>query len=325
MPQLFEDFIGGATLNIDHAKALEINHAIEALRVFDAIERLFSLVANAYLDFEKYLVVNALEFSLGAHADLDMLDVEVQFETARDRMNLLLLSLLNSHSAYCDQIPQLLKDLPSFEGLIKKQKELLSEAFDNSLEYRIFCGLRNYAQHRELPIYGLNYGSLNQLKTDRDFDGPSRLRVTFSPYLSCSKLISDSKIRKKTKAELEQLKLEKLDIKTIVRGSLSAFSECQTKFREQTAGEFSNATAEIERAYLLVTEEKGSDARFLRLRIEQTPEINTYLIKDHSRRIEAYRSKWRGVRTTARTFISSEIVYRKDTFVAEGNGIWTPK
>ena len=74
--------------------------------------------------------------------------------------NRLFLNLLSSFKSYIDQIPQHLRVIDKNTGLTLFDifNSKTHHIYDNYFDYEIFCALRNYTQHNNMPIHTIGIG-----------------------------------------------------------------------------------------------------------------------------------------------------------------------
>ena len=241
---LTEGFIGGAKIEItlDEFNALEQSR--DAIRALRDIEVLFALVGNAFTELEKFLLSSSVEYLTDPFVDNN--DMERFFDRFRDTLNLHLLTLFTAARAYEEQTYQRIKAIckanPEFEY---NPKPDFSFSFDNSFEYRVMYGLRNHSLHAQLPIDGLSFDKTGQWQAGiSDSAKPSRSRITINPYFLARDII-DSGINKKVREEVRKLKLEKLDMKFLVRNYIAQLSIIHGKVRSKTENVLSEALAKL--------------------------------------------------------------------------------
>jgi len=103
--------------------------------------------------------------------------------------------------------------------------------------------LRNFAQHRGLPVHGVTY---NSRCTD---DERTKLRFTVSPYLCPEYLRADGEFNKSILAELEALG-EKVDIKVLVRDYVEGIWTVHETIRESLSSRIVVWESILDRAFM---------------------------------------------------------------------------
>jgi hypothetical protein len=119
-----------------------------------AIEEKYEIVISNFLDLEKQLLDVA-----ATNAVRDTNTYAEFFET-RSLLNIRLVNLLTSTRLYLDQLPQHIDDcdLEDIEA-VALVKARCSEEYDNHFEFRFMEALRNYVQHRGIPVHFVSQGA----------------------------------------------------------------------------------------------------------------------------------------------------------------------
>lgn len=176
-----------------------------------AIEINYEILINNYLDFEKHL----LNMSIDCLVRNDSLDYLGFFEV-RLNMNIRLINLLTACRLYFDQLEHHTKNFAVYITDIAEQVEKLrSNEYDSNKEYRFIEALRNYVQHRGLPVHWI---LLNRRRTRSEDDHLLEYSIELASLRSY--LEEDGKFKKKVLAELD----EKIDIKVATRSYLDSIS-----------------------------------------------------------------------------------------------------
>lgn len=110
-----------------------------------------------------------------------------------------------------------------------KQKK--SQEYDSCLGYRVIEALRNYAQHRGLPVHNLQYNSTFHPDSPNDSSEHS-----ITPSLRVSRLKEEKKFKSSVLKELEAIG-DLIDLKPLVRQYMESLGRihCESK---QTLGSF---------------------------------------------------------------------------------------
>jgi hypothetical protein len=165
------------------------------------IEDNFNIVLENYEEFEHEVLGKTLHNLLFSQFDWS------SFMNDRSTINRRIINLLTTCRLYLDQTPH---SLNALYGDNSTQKESFISAtnqeYDTKLGYRVLEALRNYVQHRGLPIQGLGHN----LKRPDGIDGPAKRMMRLN--LDVTKLKGDGKFKQSVISELEQLG-EKVDLK----------------------------------------------------------------------------------------------------------------
>jgi hypothetical protein len=141
-------------------------------RIYTArdIEEKLDILLENFLEYERDLLSLSLRSSLFRTHDDHRVDLETQLINRR------VVNLLSTARMYIDQVRHSVpKCLPPNSGL--DLEALFSAEYDNHLEYRVAESLRNYSQHRSLPVHQVTWASARE-ETD---SATSCLRFSLIP------------------------------------------------------------------------------------------------------------------------------------------------
>jgi hypothetical protein len=141
-------------------------------------------------------------------------------------------SLLTSYKSYLDQTPHHLKKLGgnTFKDSFDQLKRC---AYDNHFSYRLMEGLRNYAQHRDVPLHGARLAS-SWIKPEGARSSDDELmRYTASANIDLDKLKSDEKTKPNLRAEIED-GANHIDVVTVTRDYIEVLGAMHLELREST-------------------------------------------------------------------------------------------
>ena len=184
------------------------------------IEDKFDLLIENYVEYERELLDLALYQMIYGEFSWSL------FRADAIRINRRLQNLLSACRMYLDQIKHDVGELetpevPLLECLTKKW----SDQFDSKIGYRIMEGLRNHAQHRNLPVHHMSY--------PREWiNSDSRCRLAFRivPSLSVAELKEDPKVKSGIIAELEGVG-EYVPVTPLVREYVEGLGIVHEEFR----------------------------------------------------------------------------------------------
>ena len=205
----------------EDAKILKRN-LIEAL----GIEQKLGLVLQNYEEYERELLNSTLRRAIFSEYRWASFSTETQLFNRR------LINLLTTCRLYLDHISHTLslvygKNSSSLELL--KQKR--SAEYDSNLGYRVVEALRNYVQHRGLPVHGLQYSLMQE-----EDDTHSFLKYTVTPRIRISELREDAKFKRSVLKELEALgNDEEVDLKPLIRKHIESIGRIHQFIRELIA------------------------------------------------------------------------------------------
>lgn len=134
-------------------------------------------------------------------------------------INRRLINLLTTTKLFLDQVTHdinmISHGIPNLAGLIKKHTHV---EYDNVLGYRVMEALRNYVQHRGLPVHLLTY-------TIKESEH------SISPFIRLSDLEKDGKFKKTILKELKQTG-NKINIKDFTREYIQSLYKIQKFIRD---------------------------------------------------------------------------------------------
>jgi hypothetical protein len=198
-----------------------------------AIEEKYEIVLSNLLDLEKELLgLAATEIVRGPKEYSD-------FYAVRSVLNVRLVNLLTAAKLYLDQLPQhVCKSLPADASAKETVQSYCSEEYDTHFEYRFMEALRNYVQHRGIPVHVTRHGGAwTSLKHDGFLEycvdiGAQRV------YLE-----EDGKFKRSV---LNEIANDVVDLKASARKYIERISAINQQARELIADYVKEARAIIE-------------------------------------------------------------------------------
>jgi hypothetical protein len=211
-------------LEIEQSVADGLVRAMEIILEMVSVEQKFSIIMENFLEFEQEIASTVLRDAYFSSQSAQ------EFFDAKQAFNRRALNILTAVRLYHDQshshVRVIFPDEPERWGELKRA---FSEEYDQYLSYRTMEALRNYAQHRGLPIQGLTMGS-----RWLDSQTPaSRLEFNAATNIIISELESDSKFKKSVLEELRQVGGSKgvVDVRPMVREYIQSIASVHEKFR----------------------------------------------------------------------------------------------
>ncbi|MFT5329137.1 MAG: hypothetical protein ACI9KA_000214 [Parasphingorhabdus sp.] len=187
-------------VEIDQTRFEEIQKASTNLHHVLYIEEQWAAVIHNYFDLEKGLLEAALRHMIMTDYELHSLnDLQLSFAVR-------LANLLSSCRAYLDQTNRHLGCLEPNCGDAEAFKNARSHEYDTRFGYRFMEAMRNYSQHRGLPLHGSSYGIKSQepnlleyyVATDIDMDelkGDGAFKQTILEEITDKKLSAEPLVR----------------------------------------------------------------------------------------------------------------------------------
>jgi hypothetical protein len=150
------------------------------------------------------------------------------FRTALFDVNRRILNFLSSSRMYIDQIKHEIssmygKDSEVYAGV--RSRETIE--YDTSLAYRAIDALRNYAQHRSMPVGKLSFPIRRE-----DDGGADRLRFMVVPCLDLTELRQDTSIKATILNELEAA--GRTNLNELIRSYLESIGRIHIDVRQLT-------------------------------------------------------------------------------------------
>lgn len=306
---LSERFLGGRTYEINACQYATLSEALTTVVSAMEIEDLFQVFAQSFLRFEKDLLDVAFDYT---HANMQGVNEDVFFDSIRQRFNVNIITILTAYQSYDHQCNRILKRSINPPEAQEFNSKASNDIFDTHLSYRICASLRNYAQHRALPLGGFSIGGNDNF--DRDNLGNLRKAASgfnVSPWLSVSKLANSSQCKSVLRRELEGLGYEKIDMKWLIRSFVGAMYQRHAALRAFLKPKIMAADEEIIDGYDLASAAKGSEAMFLELNgNDKNRSMRNDLGAKVLRAFETYTSLTRA----ERSYVTSQIIPEAATY-----------
>ena len=266
---LSEGFIGGFVVSIEKEQFARGSKALATLKSAWDIEESFQVFVQSFIRFEKDMLDIALEF---AFPGIEHRDDEELLNSYRHRFNVNIMTVLTSLRSYDDISNAAV--FPDDKGTLKSfNQKNRQKIYDQYLSYRICYKLRDYAQHKALPLGGFSAGGVANL--GRDDEGRYvKLDTGYNvfPWLSLTKFRASSQCKAELRRELEHLGFEKMDIRWLLRSLTSAMYQRHSAVRDFIRPHAENSGQEIVKLYDLVSDQKGSAAQFLEINSKHSSE-----------------------------------------------------
>ena len=185
------------------------------------MEERFDAVVCNFLDFEKAMMVNLLEFSYaGLKHDFHSMEM-------RRNLNRALMNALSAARGFVDHLPQACNSVfGKADSRGMECTDSLRDSYDSSPGYRIFEALRNHSQHSGFPIHSISF----DMQMEGDFPN-MRARQSISPMLDTVEIKRNRKFKASVLKELEKLG-KRLDLKQFLRAYVAGIAKAHYKFRE---------------------------------------------------------------------------------------------
>lgn len=315
---LFAPFRNALPVEIEKSYFEALQNSREVIFKLLELEECFDLFARSYLRLEQTLFEITQKFLFSRDAPNN---VEELFGDARERLNLELISFLTASAVLIEKGDRLAKNavVPGFDE--DRFEPFRTELFDDNFEYRVMCGLRNFALHNKLPLGGISLDK--KLEFENEALAPaslSRIRLSCNPTFQTRDLVSDKSLRAGTRKEIEQLGIEGLDIKYFVRRFVELLAHRQFKIREYTEKGCRDSLDILENAASKLTDREGKEIEVLSVSTNGNPiqSIGPFIVHlNRLKKVTPKRSTWDSLKSAVGSYVSGEIVNRGSVFTAK--------
>lgn len=215
-------------VHINEAEYNDIKSAKEFLEKYLEIEKAFHILMKNYEDFEKTSFSITMDRMLRQtvnHIDIHMSIIET---------NRMMINLMTACRAYFDQTSANLSKGLGETGFSKDNfNTLRNEEYDNFLEYRVLEALRNYVQHRGMPIQRFS------MPGERSRIGDLEFGIEFSLN---TKILLQSKSFKNTVAQEINNIGDYYELKLATRVYIARINHIHHAIRNKLSEEFDSKT-----------------------------------------------------------------------------------
>jgi len=157
-----EVFGGYPALEITQDEFEDVRISRRTLSAALDIEKKYDILLSNYAELENEFSQLALESLLERNREYDDF-----FEMMR-RSSLRISNLLSSGRMYIDQIKHDIKTcVPDGNEALDRVNKLLSDRYDADPYYRFMEAVRNYSQHRSLPVHSFNSNSSAEMEGNK--------------------------------------------------------------------------------------------------------------------------------------------------------------
>ncbi len=217
----------------------EIIAAWRAIGAVVEIEEEWDCLVQNYIELEMELLRSAMHSMVLNH------ETYHEFQQIRLGFSRRLSNLLQSCRSYLDHTPHHLNKLEG-HAFADPFKKLTNAAYDGNFGYRFMEALRNYAQHRGLPLHGASFDATwtGNLSDDAD---KGLLRHVVLASISLAKIKGDKKFSAKLLAEVDG-DVEHLDVATLTREYIEALGGVHNDLRKLMNGAVAEWKAVVRKA-----------------------------------------------------------------------------
>lgn len=183
-----------------------------------AIEEKYEILLSNYLEFEQELLRISSYYMVRRHVGYE------EYFYVRLNLDIKMVNMLTAAKLYVDQLNQNVKEcLPDVPHIKETVKSLFSREYDNNRYYRFMEVLRNYVQHRGIPVHNIQQP---HRWTSHGEDGRLECSIEIA---SLKKILEeDKKIKKSVLAEFG----DSIDLKAAARNYMECMSCIHIDARE---------------------------------------------------------------------------------------------
>lgn len=194
--------------------------AMQRIHLATDVEEKLDLLLENYLEYERELLNLGLQSSLFTSID------DHRFFREAQLINRRIANLLTAARMYIDQVKHSVsKYFNSDHG--PDVAALLSAQYDQHLEYRIAEALRNYTQHRALPVHRIRWPFQWENRNSPD----QRLRFSVIPSISLEELINEGEFKATVLRELQESGKEYFSLTPILRRYVECLASVHAEVR----------------------------------------------------------------------------------------------
>lgn len=228
-------FVAGSPgfVDINEEEYIRIRCAIGNLLEILFLEEKLDLVTENFLEYETELLSIASHFMV--FQDEDYLSMSREKNTVCRRI----VNLLTACRMYLEQCVHHKKNIygANSENVNLLKQEIASQ-YDQHYGYRIMEALRNYTQHRGVPIHSILF---SREWLDFESKEDSRLHYVVVPTVRVSELSNDEKFKKAVVNEmLSTSKKDDIDIRPFIRNYIECIGNIHEKARVLTHPDVEN-------------------------------------------------------------------------------------
>jgi hypothetical protein len=199
-----------------------------------AIEEKYEIVITNYLELERFVLTTTASYVVRRHTDYE------GFFEVRSGLNVRLVNLLTAVRLYVDQLLQHVRECTDDdETALERVTKAFSSEYDAHSEYRFMEALRNFVQHRGVPVHSTVHDGRWTLPEN----GLLQFSLEFSSHRD--RLAEDPKFKKQVVEEIA----EKVDLKAATRRYVECVSNVHSIAREIVRERVRSARQVIEDAH----------------------------------------------------------------------------
>lgn len=290
----------GKGVEIEPEEYFAIISSVRRIEIATEIEEKLDLLLENFFEYESELLSFALRNSLSA--PLDQVAQIGHFQAINRRV----LNLLSTAKSYIDQSQHEVKEYFGCEDPeLAQLRGALSAQYDQHLEYRVAEALRNYSQHRSLPVDFVTMSSEWELL---DEEG-RRLRHWVVPKILIKRLLEDPRLKSKLKKELRPSAEQQWPLTPILRRYVESLGAVHEIVREMLEGNLAGSRLVLQKAVekaRVSLSERTTGLAVAAETSEGAVEEECFFNERRGGRLEFLRAKNRFLGNLSRRYVSGE-------------------
>ncbi|MEM8575240.1 MAG: hypothetical protein AAGF48_11465 [Pseudomonadota bacterium] len=191
--------------------------ARNTLSALSAFEEKFFGICEGYRQVEEFILQSTLSDMIYSRRD------SPAFHSVRAEFGRRVSSFLSVSRLYLNSVPKDAVEITAGTIATDLVKSVISERYDESLSYRVMDAVRNYSQHRALPVTDISVGWRRE-------DEQDRISYRSQFFLRADKL--DDKFKSSTRREIEQLG-GRVDLKLFLRSYFDDLCSIHERLRKE--------------------------------------------------------------------------------------------
>jgi len=283
------------TIRLSEEEYQTLHSAKRNLLTALGIEEKLEIVLENYLEFESDLNDLALRSSMFSKpASSRFPDIH--------RINRRIMNVLSACKTYLDQLHHEISTIYGKESTqFNFVNSLCKREYDSHLGYRTLEALRNYTQHRDLPVDAIQYSS------SANGEGPQRLiKTSCTVHTMLTSLAEDAEFKPTVLKELQQFG-DKVDLKPMIREYITCIWRIHSEVRGYIAGDVGQWDAHVESAIERFRKKFPQETAIAVAKVEDNnPTECVYLSNDFSKRRKELQSKNHHIGDLRKRYITSQ-------------------
>lgn len=290
-------------VNITKPEYEEIIAAWRAITAVVEIEEEWDCLVQNYIELEMELLRSAMHSMVVARESYH------EYQQIRLGFSRRLSNLLQSCRSYLDHVPHHLNKIEG-HAFTDPFKRLTNTAYDEHFGYRFMEALRNYAQHRGLPMHGASFDATWTEVFAEGRREKGLLRHVVTANINLGKIKGDRKFSAKVLAEVDG-DLEHLDVATFTREYIEALGGVHNELRKLLGGALAQWKRTVHDAiarYAAVSDGNVIALSAAEFKENDTVKVSTNIFDDLVVRLERLTRRNGSLVNLRRRYVTNEIL-----------------